>query len=217
MKNNAALILLIILAFFAIAAYFYPQMPENVASHWNAAGEVDGYMPKFWGLFLMPIISLAMVFFFILVPRIDPLKANIEKFRNYFDNFILIFFVFLFYLYLLTIAWNLGARFNMMQFLSPAFGVLLFYSGVMIGNAKRNWFIGIRTAWTLSSQEVWDKTHKVGGGLFKIAGIIAFGGMILPNIALFLLLFPVLFFSAYIVAYSYFEYRKISGGKNNPD
>lgn len=217
MKNNAALILLIILAFFAIAAYFYPQMPENVASHWNAAGEVDGYMPKFWGLFLMPIISLAMVFFFILVPRIDPLKANIEKFRNYFDNFILIFFVFLFYLYLLTIAWNLGARFNMMQFLSPAFGVLLFYSGVMIENAKRNWFIGIRTAWTLSSQEVWDKTHKVGGGLFKIAGIIAFGGMILPNIALFLLLFPVLFFSVYIVAYSYFEYRKINGGKNNPD
>ncbi len=209
------IILLIILASFAVGAYFYPRMPETVASHWNIDGDVDGYMSKFWGLFLMPIISLAMFFFFILIPKMDPLKANIEKFRNYFDNFIVAILLFFLYVHLLTVAWNLGARFNMIQFMSPAFGLLFYCSGVLIENAKRNWFIGIRTPWTFSSEEVWQKTHKVGGGLFKIAGVIAFGGLILPNLALFLVLFPALFFSIYVVAYSYLEYRKITPAKNN--
>jgi len=217
MKKSIIIILLIILISFAIGIYFYPQMPEKLASHWNAQGEVDGYMSKFWGLFLMPIISLGMFLLFLLIPKIDPLKANIEKFRKYFDYFMIIFFVFLFYLYLLTIGWNLGLRFNMIQFLSPAFGALFFYCGIMIKNAKRNWFIGIRTPWTLSNEEVWNKTHKVGGSLFKIAGVIALGGLILPNLALFLVLFPVLFFTLYITVYSYFEYKKVAGVKNDKD
>ncbi len=161
MKKSTIIILLIILISFTTGIYFYPQMPGNIASHWNAQGEVDGYMSKFWGLFLMPIISLVLFLLFLFIPRIDPLKVNIEKFRKYFDYFMIIFFAFLFYLYLLTIVWNLGARFNMIQFLSPAFGVLFFYCGIMIENAKRNWFIGIRTPWTLSNEEVWNKTHNI--------------------------------------------------------
>jgi len=217
MKKSIIIILLIILISFAVGIYLYPQMPEKIASHWNAQGEVDGYMSKFWGLFLMPIISLALFLLFLFIPKIDPLKANIEKFRKYFDYFMVIFFAFLFYLYLLTIAWNLGERFNMIQFLSPAFGTLFFYCGIMIENAKRNWFIGIRTPWTLSNEEVWKKTHDVGGKLFKIAGVIAFGGLILPNLALFLVLFPVLFFTLYVTVYSYLEYKKIVHVKKDKD
>ncbi len=217
MKKSTIIILLIILISFAIGIYFYPQMPEKIASHWNAQGEVDGYMSKFWGLFLMPIISLVLFLFFLFIPKIDPLKANIEKFIKYFDYFMIIFFTFLFYLYLLTVAWNLGLKFNMIQLLSPTFGVLFFYCGIMTGKAKRNWFIGIRTPWTLSNEEVWNKTHKVGGGLFKIAGVISLGGLILPNLALFLVLFPILFFTLYITVYSYLEYKKIVRIENNKD
>ena len=214
MKKNIIIVLLIILTSFAVSVYFYPQMPEKMASHWNAQGEVDGYMPKFWGLFLMPIISVGMFFLFFIIPKIDPLRENIEKFRKYFEGFIITFFIFLFYLNLLTIFWNLGMRFEMIQFLSPAFGVLFFYCGVMIENAKRNWFIGIRTPWTLSNEEVWGKTHDVGGKLFRIAGVISFGGLVLPNLVIFLILFPTIFFTIYITAYSYFEYKKIIGTKN---
>jgi len=88
-------------------------MPDEMASHWNFKGEVDDYLPKFWGLFLMPIISLGLFLLFLLIPKIDPLKANIEKFRKYFDGFMVLMMVFLFYIYLLSIIWNLGKRFDM--------------------------------------------------------------------------------------------------------
>jgi len=197
-----------ILLSFLIGIYLYPKMPEQMASHWNAQGQVDGYVSKFWGLFLMPFISLALFLLFILIPKIDPLKANIEKFRKYFDGFIIFTILFLFYLFTLTIFWNFGVKFSMNQVLPPAFGILFFYCGILIEKAKRNWFIGIRTPWTLSNDKVWERTHKIGGKLFKVVGIIAFLGIIFPNYAFFLILFPVIAVSIYTVVYSYFEYRK---------
>jgi len=145
---------------------------------------------------------------FILIPKIDPLKQNIEKFRKYFDGFIVLIISFLFYLYLLTIFWNLGIRFNMTQFLVPAFAVLFYYCGILVENAKRNWFIGIRTPWTLSSEKVWDKTHRLGGKLFKICGLIILFGIFLQGYAIFFVFVPVLLVAGYTVVYSYFEYQK---------
>lgn len=183
-------------------------MPEKMASHWNFKGEVDGYISRFWGLFLMPFISVVLFLLFLLIPKIDPLKANIEKFRKYFDGFVVLIILFLFYLYLLTIFWNFGVKFSMNQVLAPAFGILFFYCGILIEKAKRNWFIGIRTPWTMSSEKVWEKTHKIGGRLFKISGIIALLGIFFPGLALFFVLIPVIFVVIYTVIYSYFEYRK---------
>jgi len=127
MKKTLLIIFSIIVVSFLIGAYFYPQMPDQLASHWNISGEVDGYISKFWGLFLMPIISLLMLLLFIAIPYIDPLKENIEKFRKYYDGFIVLIILFLFFIYLLTILWNLGWRFNMGVILSPALGILFFY------------------------------------------------------------------------------------------
>jgi len=208
MRKSEIVTILIILSSFVIGICLYPKMPAEMASHWNAQGQVDGYVSKFWGLFLMPIISLILFFLFILIPKIDPLKANIEKFRKYFDGFIILIILFLFYLYLLTIFWNFGVQFSMNQVLAPAFGILFFYCGILIEKAKRNWFIGIRNPWTLSNDKVWERTHKIGGKLFKVVGIIAFLGIIFPNYEFFLILFPVIAVSIYTVIYSYFEYKK---------
>jgi len=208
MKKSIIIAIGIIILSFAVGLYFYPSMPERMASHWNFQGRVDGYMSKFWGLFLMPIISFAMFLLFVLIPKIDPLKANVQKFRKYFDGFIILMMVFLFYIYLLTILWSLGSRFNMGQFMLPALGALFYYCGVLIEKTKRNWFIGIRTPWTLSSDEVWDKTHKIGGQLFKISGLFAVIGACLPKYALLFFFIPVLFSVIYTILYSYFTYRK---------
>ncbi len=183
-------------------------MSEKMASHWNIQGEVNGYMSKFWGLFLMPIISIGLLILFILIPKIDPLKANINKFRKYFDGFIVLIMIFLFYIYLLTLFWNLGFRFDMGRLMVPALGILFYYCGILVENAKRNWFIGIRTPWTLSNEKVWEKTHKIGGKLFKIAGLIALLGIFFPNYAFYFILVPVLLVAVYTIAYSYFEYQK---------
>jgi len=208
MQKSHFLIIILILISFGIGAYFSPQMPDKMASHWNTKGEVDGYMSKFWGLFLMPIILLGLFLLFILIPKIDPLKENIAKFRKYFDGFIVLITLFLFYIYLLTIAWNLGKRFNMGQMMMPALGMLFYYCGILTENAKRNWFIGIKTPWTLSSERVWDKTHKIGGKLFKAAGLIAFLGIFFPNYAFYFILVPALLVAFYTIIYSYFEYQK---------
>jgi uncharacterized membrane protein len=211
-KIHLAIIGIIVLSF-AIGLYFYPQMSSKVASHWDIEGNADGYMSKFWGLFLMPIISLGLFLLFLLLPKIDPLKNNINKFRKYFDYFVFFFILFLFYLFVLTILWNLGWRFNMSQVLAPAFGLLFLYVGFLLGKAKRNWFIGIRTPWTLSNNKVWERTHEIGAKLFMASGIIIFLGLFLPDYLLLFVFISLGITLIYTVGFSYFEYQKVSKKK----
>ena len=204
-KNIQILISCFILASFLLGAYLYPIMPERIASHWDASGSVNGYMSKLWGLFLMPAISTVLFLAFLVIPKIDPLKENIAKFRAYFDLFILLLFGFLFYLYLLTIFWNLGYRFNIIQLMAPAIGPVIFYAGVLTENAKQNWFIGVRTPWTLSNERVWNKTNRLAGKLLKAAGILAMLGTAFPEHAILFILVPAILAGIYPIVYSYQE------------
>ncbi len=208
MRKSYLAVIFIILLSFAIGVYFYPQLPEPMASHWNSRGDVDGYMSKFWGVFLLPLVLLGVFLLFVIIPRIDPLKNNIEKFRKYFDGLIVLLSFYFIYLYALTIAWNLGKIFNFTLFMIPSMAALFYYCGVMIENAKRNWFVGIRTPWTMSSEEVWNKTHRLGGKLFKAAGIVALLGLAFPECAIIFVIVPVLGASLYTIVYSYLEYRR---------
>ncbi|MGC8932793.1 MAG: SdpI family protein [Candidatus Methanodesulfokora sp.] len=207
-KISEIIILGIILLSFVVSIYFYPQMPEEMASHWNAQGQVDGYLSKFWGLFLMPFFLVGLALLFTAIPKIDPLKANIEKFRQYYDGFVILFFIFLLSIHFQVILWNIGIKITPNATLPIWLGLLFFYCGILCENAKRNWFIGIRTPWTLSSEKVWDKTHKIGGKLFKIAGIVSSVGVIFQSYALFFMFVPVILVAIYTVVYSYLEYRK---------
>jgi uncharacterized membrane protein len=183
-------------------------MPEKMASHWNAKGEVDGYLPRFLGLFLFPFIYAGIALLLVTVPRIDPLKANIEEFRRYYDWFIIIFSIFFLSLYLQTILWNLGIQISPSILLPISIGILFFHVGILCEKSKRNWFIGIRTPWTLSSDKVWEKTHKIGGKLFKISGIITILGAFIHQYGFILILMPIISVTIYSIVYSYFEYQK---------
>jgi uncharacterized membrane protein len=206
-KLKLAAIAIIILSFL-IGIISYNYLPERIASHWNAQGEVNGYMSKFFGIFLLPIVLIGLFLLFISLPKIDPLKINYAKFENYYSSFILVMTLFMFYIYLLTIAWNFGIRINMNLSLIPAMSFLFIYIGVIFRNLKRNWFIGIRTAWTISSDEVWGKTHKLESKLFIISGLIALLGIFFPDYMVWLILAPVIASSIVCIIYSYLEYRK---------
>ena len=212
MKLNIWVIamLIIVLAMFAVGGALFSQMPAQMASHWNAAGEADGTISRFWGMFLFPIISLGLLGLFLIIPRIDPLRANIQKFKSYYYGFIVVFLVYFFYVYILSLLWNLDLRFNMTRALMPAIGVLFLVVGLMMLKAKRNFFIGIRTPWTLSSDEVWNRTHKLGGRLFIAVGIIsAILGAFLSEIAIWVMLGMVLATGLFSIVYSYAIFHKL--------
>lgn len=208
MNRSIAIAAALALLALVIGAYMYPMLPEKVASHWDFQGNVNGYLDKTFGVFFPSMLTLFLIILFALVPSTDPLKTNIETFRKYFDGLIIVFTLFMVYLYLLTLAWNFGHRFNISQALSPAFAVLFYYMGVVVSRARRNWFIGIRTHWTLSSDVVWDSTHRLGGLLFRFCAAAALLGFFLPDYALFFVLVPVISASACLIVYSYLEYQK---------
>ena len=149
------------------------------------------------------------------IPRIDPLKNNIEKFRKYYDGMVIVFGLYMLWIFLFTLLWNMGIMIGTELALSPAFAALFYYLGIMMENSKRNWFVGIRTPWTLSSDSVWEKTHRIGGRLFKACGLIALAGIFFPSLFIYFILIPVLFTAGYTIIYSYVEYGKEKRRKKN--
>jgi len=207
--NKALTVSVILILFsFILGIYFYGIMPDKIASHWNANGNADGYLSKFWGLFLLPIISLGLFLLLLFIPRIDPKKENIKKFEKSYFNLILITVIFMLYIYLLSILYNLNYNLNMTQWIIPGFSLLFFYIGIVLGKAKQNFTIGIRTSWTLSSEEIWDKTHKMSANLFKFSAIISLLGIFLPKYAIIFIIIPLIISALYSIIYSYILFRR---------
>ena len=208
-KTTSIIALTMIALAFLAGILLWNQLPDQMASHWNANDQVDGYMSKFWGVFLLPLMTLGMFVLFMAVPNIDPLKANIAQFRETFNLFIVLIIAFMLYIYGLTLAWNLGYQdFKMSAAMLPFMGVLFIAIGFMLRKAKRNFFIGIRTPWTLSSDTVWDKTHQLGSVLFMASGVFAIVGGIFGGMTAFWLMFiPLIGSSIFLIVYSYVLYR----------
>jgi len=198
------------LAFFA-GALLYTRMPELVASHWDASGAVNGYMSKFWGTFLLPIVMAGLTVLAHVLPKIDPRAANIENFRAQYDTFWAAIAGLLAYVYALSLAWNLGARFNFLLMIIPALAVLFFVIGNLLEHSKQNWFIGIRTPWTLSSEIVWNKTNKLAAKLFRIAAAVMILGAYLapPKFQAPVIIVPIFAAALASMIYSYLEFRKL--------
>lgn len=211
MSTRATIFTTIFLIAFAItfSILVFDRLPEQMASHWNTANQVDGYISRFWGAFLMPIVTLGILALFLVIPNIDPLKANIVQFREYFNSFIALIVAFMVYMHILTILWNLGYdQFKMSTAMLPALGLLFLFAGIMMRKAKRNFFIGIRTPWTLSSDHVWDKTHQLGSTLFIISGALSMLGAFFEDYAVWFILAPILVSTIFLLVYSYVLYQQ---------
>lgn len=200
----------LILLSFAVGVFLYPRMPTTMASHWDVRGQVDGYVSRLWGVFFLPMTLVGLACLFMAIPSIDPLKANIARFRTHYDAFVLLTVGFFFYLHLLTLLWNLGVQMHLLQMLAPAIAVLFYAIGALMPYVQRNYFIGIRTPWTLASDEVWERTHKAAGKWFKWAGLVALGGVLWSDLGVVFIIVPVVAAALCATVYSYSQYRSLN-------
>lgn len=200
--------LLLILAGALFSVYAYPLLPEEIAIHWNVKGNADGFSGRSF-IFFLPVLSLSLVLLLWFIPNIDPRKAHIEKFRETYNQFIVVMAGFMTYVGVLTTCVNLGWIGNISGFLAPAMGLLFYFTGILLERSRSSWFIGIRTPWTLSSDKVWEKTHQLGGKLFKLFGVLFAIGMIVnPEAALLPLILVMLAGVFGLFVYSYLEWKK---------
>lgn len=209
MKFSKIFPLFTIIILTLVSIYLYPYLPDVLATHWGANGQVDGYSSKAVALFIMPVISLFLYLLFLLLPKLPQYKKNWLDFDQYYYLFVSLISAFLFYLYLLTMFWHLGLRFNMLQALSPFLAILFFYSGHLSQVSKRNWFVGIRTPWTLKNDKVWESTNTFGGKYLKIVGGLNLLSFVWPNLAVWFLLAPIIVFVPVIFIYSYLQYNSL--------
>jgi uncharacterized membrane protein len=216
MSTKTTLVISITLIAIALiaGAVLWNQLPYQMASHWDVNDQVNGTMPKFWGVFMMPLVTLGMMALFLVIPNIDPLKANIAQFRETFNVFIVLIIAFMLYVHGLTLVWSLGfTNFKMSAAMLPFMGVLFIAIGYMLKKAKRNFFIGIRTPWTLSSDTVWDKTNQLGSVLFMLSGAFAIVGGFFGGMTAFWLMFvPLIGSTLFPLIYSYVLYRRETKG-----
>jgi len=186
-----------------------PEVPDPMVSHWNAAGEPDGTLGKPLGLALIPVLTAGLVALFALLPRIDPLGENVAEFRAVYDWFVVVFTAFMVVVHGGVLAFNLGYEFDFLLVVLAAMAVLFYYVGYMLDHAERNWFVGIRTPWTMSSERVWDRTHRLGARLFKAAAGVSLVGLLFADLAIYFLVVPVVLVSLALVVFSYLVYERL--------
>lgn len=210
MTTKTSLIISFILIAIAaiVGLVLWNQLPDPMPSHWNAAGQVDGYMSRFWGVWLMPLMTLGITLLLAAIPAIDPLRANIAQFRSLYNAFIVGFVVYMLYVYGLTLAASLGWQFNMSTMMLPAMGLLFIGISFLMKNAKRNFFIGIRTPWTLSSDSVWEKTHRLGAKMFLGSGVVVLVSAFLGENGIWLMMAALLVAAFVPIVYSYILWRQ---------
>lgn len=160
-------------------AISYPYLPEQVGFHWNYKGVPDDFVQKSYGAIFIPAIMLALYVLTILLPKIDPKKSNYHRFQGTYYLIMNIILTFLFLLQVVQITTSLGLI-NPAYVVPELIGLLFILIGNFSPKFKHNYFIGIRTPWTLASEDVWKKTHRFGGKVFVILGLLMLLVPIIP-------------------------------------
>ena len=208
-KTSMLLGLIIIGLFFIVTVFVYPSLPDPMPSHWNATGEIDGTMALPWGAFLLPIVTLSSWFLFLVTVYISPKGFRLDKFLPVVGILQLATTLFMLGIGVLVLLSAKGYQINAEYFFGPAMGLLLIVLGNYMSKLRKNFFMGIKTPWTLASDEVWDRTHRLAGKTFVAGGILFF---FLPFInKSWYLVSVILFASLTPVIYSFVIYKQIEG------
>ena len=172
-------VLAVLVALFA--GVVYGRLPAEVPVHWNVAGEVDGWMPRFPGAFLMPLGVLVLWVLALGLPRIDPRREEYERFGETYWLLMNLIMLFVAALGVMTLGAALGWGVDVGRVVTAGVGVLFVALGNFLPRVRPNWWMGVRTPWTLSSERVWARTQRLAGWLFVAAGLAVLLATPLPG------------------------------------
>jgi uncharacterized membrane protein len=208
-KTEIIPIILIVISVLA-SFYFYANFPEKVPTHWNYKGEIDGWSAKGFAAFFFPGLNLGMYLLFLGLPYFDPKRDKYIQFHKPYHVFKNLLVAFMTGIYFLVGFAGLGFELAIGKIVPAAVGILFLIIGNYLGKIKSNWFMGIRTPWTLSNEEVWNKTNRLGGKLFIFAGLIMILGIFIPATIfwiIFIISMAIIIFIPFI--YSFWLFKKL--------
>ena len=209
LKNEIPLMAIVSLPFIYLA-YIWNELPEKVPMHWNIKGEIDRFGEKSELLLIPILLPLLIYIIFLVVPKIDP-KNKISKMGNKYQHIKILLTIFMSILALFIIYSAKNQSFANPNYIVLLIGILYIIFGNYFKTIKANYFIGIRTPWTLENETVWKETHKLGGKMWFVGGIIVvISSLILdkqPNFALFMIITGII--TIIPIAYSYFKFKNL--------
>lgn len=207
LKQEIPLIIIVLLPFMYLA-FIWNELPQKVPMHWNIEGEIDRYGDKTELIITPTLLPLIIYVVFLIIPKIDP-KKQLNKMGNKLQRLKVLVTIFMSILTMYIIYSTKNLTIGHPNYIILLIGILYVILGNYFKTIRANYFIGIRTPWTLESDEVWKETHKLGGKLWFIGGItIVISSLILDkksNLILFLSITVII--SLIPIVYSYIIYR----------
>ena len=194
-----------------LAGYALTQLPAGaqIAIHWGANGEPNGYADAWFGLLVLPVLTAVLGPFLAFIPRFDPRAENLARSGSAYRWIIGSALILLGAVHVFIVLAALGNEIDATRFVGVAVGILFVIIGNFLGKTRSSWFLGIRTPWTLSSDRSWTLTHRLGGYLFIATGLVsALTAFLFPAEAFFWVLMVGVFGSVSVLfVYSYFVWR----------
>lgn len=184
MKTNWKMelpLLLLIAGMFLLAFLSWSSAPDRIPVHWGIRGEVDRYGGKVEGLLMPPAVALLVYLLMLFLPRIDPGRANYERFAGIYYTLRAAVLAVIAVVYGTINLAIRGQAVDVPRLIGLVVGGLFFLLGNLLGKIRPNWFVGVRTPWTLSSKRAWTKTHRLSGWVFIFGGIAIMAAGILRN------------------------------------
>ena len=177
-----------------VSIWAYPQLPPTIATHWNVGGTADGFSRRATAVVIMPLVIIGLTGLFNVLPKLDPRGVNYAKFIDTYWLIANAVILFILIGHGMIVATGLGYPVKVDRFMPIGIGLLFIVLGNYLTRVEPNWFIGIRTPWTLSSDTVWRKTHRTGGWLMVVGGFVLAASVFLPQGA-----FPPLLVAAILI------------------
>lgn len=199
----------LIAGMFLLAAVTWSSAPERIPLHWDLYGRPDGYGGKAEGLLAIPLLALGVYLLLVLLPRVDPGRANYASFAGAYAILRLSIIAVLAAVYSIIHTWIRGVALAVETLVPFLVGALFVVMGSLMGKVRPNWFVGVRTPWTLSSKRSWVKTHRMAGWLFVAIGLAVLGAALAgrPLVTLVVLAGLLATAIAWLLAYSYLVWR----------